>query len=600
MDSGYIPSKARAQGRSHPRTRTRSGVLQRVVTPRHASLLALSLALCACGESSSTAPDASVDVAADAPAADVTAADVRSVRYTAPPASVVIEPGVRREAVLVDTPAAPVNPATRAATPAALNRVRVMRYRSDSATPQPARSIVVAMPGFLGGAGSFDPLARALVKRGAAAMTPVEVWVIDRRSNLLEDLRGMDVADAMRDPDVAAGYYLRRDLTLDGAAFEGYLGASDPSLSYMAEWGIASLVRDVKAVIDRVPAPRSHVVLLGHSLGASIVEAFAAWDFDGVAGYRSLAGLAMIDGVAGGTSVTEAQYLTAGVSGPGGFGSASLSRLRSAGPYFVALPFLGVRALVVSEIVARRAAVAPDAVVADPDRDSIYQVLLGVRAMPPLTNAAAFGFGFDEASCPLAFARMSVGAPAGGALRMAPNAFDPTETLTAPASETDTYRWTDAPAATPREFTPLANGIAAWSATPTNFSEWYFPSRLSLDASALGDMSLAASAWQVREGIRVMHGREVDVPVLGVAAALTGSAAVYERVRGRVAATVGADLPAAGANRADVRAFLAVHVPRMTHIDPISGADGNPDNPVPELLFNFATASTAGTVTPTL
>ncbi len=569
------------------------------MTLRHASLLALSLALSACGESPSTSPDASVDAPRDAPIADVVTADVRTVRYAPPPASVVIEPGVRREAVLVDTPAAPVNPTTMAATPAMLNRVRVMRYRSDSATPQPARAVIVAMPGFLGGAGSFDPLARALVKRGAAAMTPVEVWVIDRRSNLLEDLRGMDVADAMRDPELAAGYYLRRDLTLDGAAFEGYLGAGDPSISYMAEWGMASLVRDVKAVVDRVPAPRSHVVLLGHSLGASIVEAFAAWDFDGVAGYRSIAGLAMLDGVAGGASATEAQYLTAGVSGPGGFGSTSLARLRSSGPYFVALPFLGVQALVVSEIVARRAAIAPDAVVADPDRDALYQVLLGIRATPPLTNAAAFGFGFDEASCPLAFARMSVGAPAGAALRMGPNAFDPTEMLTTPASETDTYRWTDAPAVTPREFTPLASGVAAWSATPTNFSEWYFPSRLSLDASALGDMSFAAGAWQVREGIRAMHGREIDVPVLGVAAALTGSAAVYDRVRSRVASTVGADLPAAGANRSDARAFRAVHVPRMTHIDPISGADGNPDNPVPELVFNFATASTAGTVTPT-
>jgi hypothetical protein len=438
------------------------------------------------------------------------------------------------------------------------------------------------------------------VKRGNAAMTPVEVWVIDRRSNLLEDLRGMDVADAMRDPELAASYYLRRDLTLDGTAFEGYRGASDPSISYMSEWGMSSLVRDVKAVVDRVPAPRTHVVLLGHSLGASIVEAFAAWDFDGVAGYRSVAGIAMLDGVAGGASVTEAQYLTTGVMGPGGFGSTSLARLRSAGPYFVALPFLGVQALVVSEIVARRAIVAPDAVVADPDRDALYQVLLGVRAMPPLTNAAAFGFGFDEASCPLAFARMSVGAPAGGALRMGPNAFDATEMLTTPASETDTYRWTDAPMTTPREFTPLASGTAAWATTPTNFSEWYFPSRLSLDASALGDLNFAADAWQVREGIRTTHGREIDVPLLGVATALTGRASVFDRLRARVAATVGADLPAAGANRMDPRAFRAVFVPRMTHIDPISGADGNPDNPVPELVFTFATGSTAGAVTPSL
>lgn len=566
---------------------------------RHATLLALSLTLSACGESASTPTDASVDAPADAPVVDVPTADVRALPYAAPPSSVTIEPGVRREAIYVDTPAAQVNPTTMQATPATLNRVRVMRYRADTATPTPARSVIVAMPGFLGGAGSFDPLARSLVKRGAAAMNPVEVWVIDRRSNLLEDLRGMDVADAMRDPEIAAGYYLRNDVTLGGATFEGYLGATSPTVSYMSEWGLATLMRDVKAVVDRVPSSRAHVVLLGHSLGASIVEAYAAWDFDGAAGYRSIAGVALVDGVASGDSVTEAQYTTTGVSGPGGFGASSLARLRASGPYFVALPILGVKALAVSEIVARRAGIAPEGVVADNDRDSLYRVLLGVTEVPPMTNAAALGFGFDDRSCPLAFARMSLGAPAGGALRMAPNAFDPGEMLVAPSSATDTYRWTDAPSASPREFTPVANGVAAWATTPTNFSEWYFPSRLTLDVAALGAMSFSADAWQVREGLRALHDREIDVPVLGIATALVGRADAFERVRARVAPTVGSDLPAAGANRSSAAAFRAVHVAGMSHIDPLTAADGNPDNPVPGLVFDFATAATTGTVTPT-
>ena len=38
---------------------------------------------------------------------------------------------------------------------------------------------------------------------------------------------------------------------------------------------------------------------------------------------------------------------------------------------------------------------------------------------------------------------------------------------------------------TPREFTPIANAAAAWTATPSNFSEWYFPTRLGLDVAAL-------------------------------------------------------------------------------------------------------------------
>ncbi len=572
-----------------------------------APLFALSLCVGACGESSPTpdaatsadastdAPsEAAVDVVVDAPAKP----PVRDLPYAEPPRSVVPEAGVRREVMLVDVPPAPANPTTGAATPAAYNRVQVIRYRSDAATPEAVRSVIVAMPGFLGGAGSFDPIARSLVKRGSAAMTPVEVWVLDRRSNLLEDLRGMNTADAMRDPEVAAGYYLRRDVTLGGQGFAGYRAAGDPAISYMSEWGLATLVNDLKAVVDRVPASRTHAVLLGHSLGASIVEAYAAWDFAGTPGYRTIAGLAMVDGVAGGTTATEAEYLTTGVGGPGGFGATSAARLRASGPYFVALPFLGVQALVVSEIVARRAALAPDAVVRDDDRDALFRILLSVSEVPPMTNAAALGFAFDDASCPLGFARMSVGAPAGGALRMGPNPFDAREMLSAPASGTDTYRWTDAPMATPREFTSRANAAAAWATTPTNFGEWYFPARLSLDVSALGAMSYAADAWQVREGLRAMHGREVDVPVLGVSAGLVGTAAAFNRARDRVAAAVGADLPAAGATRAMPAAFRAVHVPRMTHLDPLTGDDNNPDNPVPGLVFDFATGATAGTVTP--
>lgn len=115
-------------------------------------------------------------------------------------------------------------------------------------------------------------------------------------------------------------------------------------------------------------------MLLGDSLGASVVEAFAAWDFDGVAGYRSIAGLAMLDGVAGERAPPRRSTSRRASRAPGGFGSTSLARLRTSrrGRASSRCPLLGVQALVVSEIVgARRAAMAPDAVVADPDRDAL-------------------------------------------------------------------------------------------------------------------------------------------------------------------------------------------------------------------------------------
>ncbi|WP_028476957.1 hypothetical protein [Nocardia sp. CNY236] len=38
------------------------------------------------------------------------------------------------------------------------------------------------------------------------------------------------------------------------------------------------------------------MILGGHSVGAAAAIHYAAWDFDGVAGYRSIDGLAIIDG----------------------------------------------------------------------------------------------------------------------------------------------------------------------------------------------------------------------------------------------------------------------------------------------------------------
>jgi hypothetical protein len=530
-----------------------------------------------------------------APVLDV--AGPRNLQWRAPPQSVLAEPGVRREIVRIDVPAPSMNPTTRAETPTEMNRVQVLRYRADTAMPTAVRAVVIAMPGFLGGAGSFDPLARTLVRRSVAEGAPVEVWSLDRRANQLEDLRGMDLADAMRDPEIAADYYLRAATTIDGRAFAGYRGANDPALSYMAEWGLASTLRDLRAVVARVASSRAHVVLLGHSLGASIVEAYAAWDFDGTAGFRSIAGLVLVDGVASGSAVSETAWRMGGAGGPGGLASPGVDALRRSGPWFVALPILGVRALVVSEIVARRAALAPEAVVRDADRDALFRILLGVTEVPPLSNAAALGFAFDDTSCPLGFARMSIGTPV-GPLRRQANLFGGDEQVAVPSSTTETYRWTDAPRASPREFTPVTLAAAAWATTPSNFGEWYFPTRLGLDVSAIGDLSLTGDSWQVREGIRTTHGREVDVPVLGISTALVARADAFDRVRMRVAQSLGSDLPAAGLPRTSPMAFRAMHVPRMTHLDPLTGADDNPENPVPEAVLRFVMGATTGTTTP--
>ncbi|MEZ4389916.1 MAG: hypothetical protein R3A48_02380 [Polyangiales bacterium] len=568
--------------------------------------LALSLLALGCGSSTPPAADAgadvSADVAVDAPLPDLPAADAggpRDYAWVEPPSTVVVEPGVRRDAFLVDAPPPPPNPTTNTPTPAQYNRVQVLRYRVDATPARAARAVIVAMPGFLGGAGSFDALARAVVSRSATGEGPVEVWAIDRRSNLLEDLRGMHTAERLGDNEIAAAYYNDREATVGGQGFSDFPAANDPALAFMSEWGLATTVNDLRAVVARVPDSRQHVILLGHSLGASIVEAYAAWDFDGVAGYRSIAGIALVDGVAGGAPAREDAWRTGASTGIPGVGSVGVDALRASGPRYFALPLLGVRALVISEIVARRALAQPDAVVEDRARDSVLRLLLGVSPLPDISNAAALGLAFDDRSCPLAFARMSCGAPVGGAVETRANAFAPGETVTVPSDSSATYRWTDAPATQPREFTSIRANARAWSATPSNFSEWFFPSRLPTDVAALGDMRLAPDSWQVQNGIRAMHGGEIDVPVLGIATALVGRADAFDRVRDRVAPTLGMDLPNAGAARAQPEAFRASFVPGMTHLDPITGDGDNPANPVPGDVLAFATRATRGSTTPT-
>lgn len=114
-----------------------------------------------------------------------------------PPDPLVIEVtptglGIRRELFVVPGPTPPPNPLTGAATPPELSGMQVVRYRVDTGreAPRPARAILLLMPGFLGGAGSFDALARAIVRRSTAE-APLEAWALDRRANLLEDRAGI-------------------------------------------------------------------------------------------------------------------------------------------------------------------------------------------------------------------------------------------------------------------------------------------------------------------------------------------------------------------------------------------------------------------------
>lgn len=547
------------------------------------------LALAGCdghaGEPDGGVVDGGTDVGTDAgPPRDWPFAEV--------PAETVPEPGVLRTVLTLPGFEPPPNPTTGAATPRALDRVQLVRYRSEGATE--ARAIVIAMPGIFGGAGSFEMLARHLVRRSRAADEPIEVWAIDRRSNQLEDLRGLDAAEAMRDPDVARGYYLRGE-TVGGEAFGGYVQQAD--VPYMSEWGLATHLEDLRILIEQVPAAerRARVFLMGHSLGASMTEAFASWRFGETRGADLLAGIILVDGAAPATGLSEDEYQN-GTSG-GLMSVPGIGGIRS-GTRYLALPLLGVQVYTVAEIAAMSALYAPDAIERDRDRANVLAILMGLNAreLPAMTNAAAFGFAFDDASNGLSFAAVSMGQPAGGAVEEYESLFG--TPLTRPSDRRATYTWVDALAADPPELTPLENLAHSWVDGRTNFAEWYFPVRLTLDLSAVGGLSVPEDGWQAAQGLRAFDGALVDAPILAIAAALAPPER-YEGSRDRVA-PVGDGRPNAGATRDRDEGYRVVDVREQTHIDPLTAADV-PSNPVPGAILEFVLDNSApGRTTVTL
>lgn len=509
--------------------------------------------------------------------------DAQSPPFVPPPASVIVDdPGavkIRREAFLVDGVTPLPNPVKGASTPPDQNRLRVVRYRVDADPPRPARAIVVMMPGFLGGAGSLDGLARAIVRRSTAG-DAYEAWAIDRRSNLLEDTHGLDVAEVRKDPTIAQKYY--GDLApIEGKTFEGFKsGVESP---WASEWGAATTLGDLRAAIALVPAEEraKRVILLGHSLGGILVEEYAAWDFQGTPGYREIAGLVLVDGVSGdegkAASVDQAGYENGAANG-GGFGPRPgvVKDIRG-GNVFFALPFLGTRAYMVSEYVAMQARFAPDAISVDDGRDTLLSVFLGQTPIPKLTNRAAFGFAFDEKSCGLQIAAVSCGHGEGGSITEYDSVFG--GKLVHPSDASATYRWVEYDQVNPKEATSIDDAARAWYEGPQlNFAEWYFPQRLSVDASTAATLDIQDGDWRaVSYGLLAKHGKEIDVPVLAVGSVVAKTGA-YENLRGFLP-SVGPSRPSAGKDRSDPDAFTVIDEPTLTHIDWIVGRD-TPGTPV--------------------
>ncbi len=498
--------------------------------------------------------------------------------YAPPPASAVVEQGplrIRREVFLVDGVTPPPNSLTGKSTPPEYNKVRVVRYRVDADPPRPARAVAVLMPGFLGGAGSYDPMARAIVRRSTGD-DAYEAWAIDRRSNMLEDQHGLDVAEVKKDPDIAMRYYFESE-PAEGKTFDGFLGQSQ--LDFASEWGLATTIGDLRKVVELIPQAerKSRVFLVGHSLGASIAEEYAAWDFDGTAGFSELAGLVMVDGVSGQEGnaapvITEMEYRQGTMGGPAGFNPPGLDAIEKTTRY-IALPILNLDVYPMAATVAMRSIWSPDAIVEDPYRNKAFSTLLTLTEIPQMTNRAAMGFAFDDESNGVTFAAVSCGHGEGGEIAEYEGIFGK---LKHPSDPNATYTWVEYDQVDPREHTSIDDIARSWYEGPSlDFAEWYFPARLSLDTQAAATLTLKAGDWALdKYALRATRGAEMDLPIFGAVANLVGDLKALDKLKTLVQnVPIGPGRPLAGQDRTNPDAFVVHDVIKLTHIDPLSGTD---------------------------
>jgi len=203
-----------------------------------------------------------------------------------------------------------------------LNNARYVRFHWDVPALAP-QAILVLVPGFEGGGNDFKLLAENLLPRALENHgLVVEVWAFDRRTNQLEDVVGLDIAESQSDALVGLDWLFGSELglTLHPALAAGpnrravFYNPND-DVPFLANWTNLVFSRDIDAVVTaaRAAVPNNNVFLGGHSAGTGFTARYAATDFNltGVGpadpGYARVKGLVLLEGAGastGGTPLT--------------------------------------------------------------------------------------------------------------------------------------------------------------------------------------------------------------------------------------------------------------------------------------------------------
>jgi pimeloyl-ACP methyl ester carboxylesterase len=341
-------------------------------------------------------------------------------------------------------------------TPARYNKVGVIKVGSST-----AKNVLVLEPGTSAGATYFVPLAKWIVSKARGW----QVWSVERRENLLEDQSELNqYKDHKATSAQLFNYYL--GYIKDPAIKHHFQSVANTSVTFAKQWGMNAAVQDLHVVIGQAKKLGGKVVLGGHSLGGTVVTAYATWDFKGRAGADDLAGLVYIDGGSTTTPVSAAaatqtlQSLNAPTASPWlAFGG-------------IAAPYAGVYE-----------ATGAASALQDPNSPSLGQTsgLLPADIVPPqrVTNLGQYGYALNATTSPSSL--LAAQAHLGQGL----------------ATKGPVYGWNSAGALTPiNRFATMFSGAGIQNSDGT---EWYFPQRLTDDTAAVdnGNANPAQSVLDV-------------------------------------------------------------------------------------------------------
>jgi pimeloyl-ACP methyl ester carboxylesterase len=354
-----------------------------------------------------------------------------------------------------------------------LNQVGVIKVVGK----RTAKNVMVIEPGTSGGGAYFVPLAKNLVEK----LPGWQIWAVERRENLLEDQTFLNKAKKGNATAAEVFHYYLGFLTESPTKKPHTVFVPRSAVGFAREWGMNVAIEDLHTVIESAKSLGGKVVLAGHSLGGSVVTAYATWDFGGKPGADGLSALVYDDGGSGPTAISKEKA------------EEELANLSTGSPWLafggIGAPYLGLFSSLGSM-----------STLLEPEGASLAEnfALLPGDLKPknekgepiPVTNEAEFGFGVDVGTSPPSLVAAQVHAGKG---------------VEETAKEDGLYGWNGAGAISPIK--RYAEMLAGGSIHGADGSEWYFPERLTIDTGAVADGNYNPA--QEVLGEHAIHGHEL-------------------------------------------------------------------------------------------